>query len=148
MGAIASVSAHDGQNFQSGSSAGSGGSYAFVPSFIDASGVATWFVLGDVLDARPKFTLSVKLPKAGSQVARITAKAVLPVMDATDSSLKVGDCIGTIEFVIPKKATEDDRYDILAILTNLLVGNAKALSYTSGPVTDIQKAVVDLESVY
>jgi len=146
MGALSTVSVHDGSNWISGSSAGSGGSYSFAPVFIDPTGVALWNTLDSVLDQRFKLTLSVRQPKNGSQVYRVIGKLILPVFDADTPPKSVGTALATVEFVIPKGMAIADRYDLVAILTNWIAGSAT--TNTSGPVSDVAKAVVNLESVY
>lgn len=108
----------------------------FTPSNIDKDGVATWFAPGSVLDARPRATLKVANPKSGSNVARISGRITVPVMDAVDTTKKVGDVIGSFEFVMPKQATSTQRLDIRRLIDKL-VENAV-----------ITAAVTDIESIY
>lgn len=92
----------------------------FVPSNIDKNGVATWYVTNSVLDARHRASLQVRNPSASSNVARVSARVVIPVMDTVDASKKVADCIGTFEFVLPKQATEANRLDLRKYLDTLM----------------------------
>lgn len=92
----------------------------FTPSAIDSSGVATWYSTHAVLDGRPRATLQVLNPKNGSTVARVKGKVVLPVMDTVDTSKKVGECLGTFEFVLPKQATETNRLDIRKMVDTMI----------------------------
>lgn len=92
----------------------------FTPSKIDQNGVAVYFASASILDARMSASLGVKTPSGGSSVARVTGKVVVPVMDVVDTSLKVGECIGTFELVLPKKATETQRLDTRKLLDTLL----------------------------
>lgn len=108
----------------------------FTPSQIDKDGVATWFAPGAVLDARPKATLKVTNPKAGSNVARVSARITVPVMDTVDTTKKVGDVIGTVEFVMPKQATETHRLDIRKLLDKMLLD------------ATMTAAVQNIESIY
>jgi len=113
---------------------GTAGTY--VPSSIDSQGVAKLFQAGSGgFDTRRALSLSVKLPKVGGSVARVTAKAVVPVIDGV-TGLKVGDCIGTVEFVLPKTAAESDRTACLIALSEFLADPA------------VESAVEDLESIY
>lgn len=147
MGAFSTVTLHDGGNLVSGSSAASGGSVAFVPSFIDSNGIATYYSVNDLLDQRGKISISVRQPKAGSQVARVTAKVVVPVLDTSTFTEKLGECIATVEFVIPKVASEADRGDLLAFVANWITGLDSG-NLGSPESTEIGKAVMRLESVY
>jgi len=108
----------------------------FSPSAIDSNGVARLFSTADTFDARRSISNSVRLPSKGSQVARVTLKVIVPVMDEDVPSLKVGDTLCNIEFVIPKRATAQDRDDILAFAANLLADASTVASVTN------------LESVY
>lgn len=103
----------------------------FTPSLIDSDGVATWYSTGSVLDARPRATLSVRNPKKGSTVARVSGRVAIPVMDAVDPSKKIAEVLGTFEFVLPKQATETQRLDIRkmvdTMVQNAVVTNAVQL---------------------
>lgn len=111
--------------------------HTFSPSTIDSNGAARLFENGDVpFDGRNALSLSVKLPKNGSQVARVTAKVVVPVMDSIDSTKKVGEVLGNVEFVIPKGATTSHRADLLAFVRNFLADPS------------VEAAVSELESIY
>lgn len=108
----------------------------FTPNSIDSLGVAAWFAPGTVLDARPRATLSVKNPKGTSNVARVTGKVAVPIMDLIDPSKKVAEVLGTFEFVLPKQATETQRLDIRKMVDTML---------TSAVVT---AAVQNVEAIY
>lgn len=92
----------------------------FTPSAIDKDGVALWFAPGAVLDARPRATLRVTNPKNGSNVARVTGKVVIPVMDSVDTTKKVADVLGSFEFILPKQATETNRLDIRKMVDTMI----------------------------
>lgn len=106
------------------------------PNSIDSQGVATWMGTAAVLDARPRATLSVRNPKGGSSVARVSGKVVVPVMDAIDPSKKIGEVLGSFEFVLPKQATETQRLDVRKMVDTMI---------TNAVVT---AAVQNIESVY
>lgn len=108
----------------------------FAPSKIDANGVATYYSTASVIDARPSASLAVRVPSKTSNVARVTGKIVVPVMDVVNTSLKIAECIGSFELVLPKVATETQRLDARKLLDTLLQ-NAISTS-----------AVQYLESVY
>lgn len=128
MPAFAAVTLDDG--------AGTPVSTTFNPSQIDLNGVAKYFETNDVFDARRSISSFVRLPSKGSQVARVQLKVVTPVMDDTISTLKVGDVMCNIEFVIPKRASAAQRADILAFAASYLAEDS------------VVAAVNDLESVY
>jgi hypothetical protein len=109
----------------------------FSPSTIDPNGVAhRYSPETSGFDSRNHLSLGVRLPKNGSAVARVTAKVVVPVMDETDASLKVGDALCNIEFVIPKRGTALNRADLLAYVQEYLAD------------ASVIAAVTNLESVY
>jgi len=113
MTAFATITIDDGQSTPA--------AVDFVPSNIDPNGVAHLFDEGSAgFDSRRQISLGVKLPKTGGAVARVTAKVVIPIMDETDSSLKVGEGIANVEFVIPKRMTDSQRADLLAFCQNFL----------------------------
>jgi len=91
----------------------------FNPSSIDSAGVAKLFTTGG-LDDRKGISLSVRLPKTNGAVARVTAKVTIPVTDGGANPVKVGECIGTTEFVLPKRASDTQRADILALMASFL----------------------------
>lgn len=108
----------------------------FTPSSIDSQGVARFFAAGaGGFDTRKALSLRVTLPKSGGSVARVTVKAVIPVMNLVTEE-KTGDCIATAEFVLPKTATPTDRLDLITLLQEMLLDDATI------------KAVQDLESIY
>lgn len=82
------------------------------PQAIDSEGVAQWGTTATVFDAREKATLSVRLPKNGSNVVRVTGKLSIPVMDTVDTTKKVSECLGSFELVLPKQATETQRLNL------------------------------------
>jgi hypothetical protein len=53
----------------------------------------------------------------------VTAKVVVPVMDSSSPKVKVGEGIATLEFVIPKRMTGEERNRLRAYATYLLVGS-------------------------
>jgi hypothetical protein len=118
----------DGTHANAGFSAGVSGAFTFVPTFMDSQGVMTWYTMdsGEVLDARERLSLSVRLPSKGSQVARVTAKVVVPLMDDDDSTLKIGEGIATCEFVLPKRMTDVQRGSLVALMANFLRGSGFA----------------------
>lgn len=111
--------------------------HVYNPSSIDANGVAHLYTVGsNGFDSREQISLLVKLPKAGGSVARVTAKVSLPIMDTVDTALKVGEAIGTVEFVMPKQATQAQREMLLALVKAFLAN------------ASVTAAVSTLESIY
>jgi hypothetical protein len=112
--------------------------HTFSPAGIDQNGVARLYENSDTapLDARQAISLGVKLPKAGSPVARVTAKVVMPVMDEVEPTKKIGELIANVEFVLPKTVSLAQRKDLLAYTSNFL---AEA---------SVIAAVQSLESIY
>lgn len=109
----------------------------FSPARIDSKGIAKWMAPSTVVyDDKPSMTLLVREPQNGSNVARVTGKITVPVMDTVDTSLKLGDAIGSFEYVLPKQCTLVQRQNIHALLKDLL---------TEAVITD---AVENLASVY
>jgi hypothetical protein len=93
----------------------------FTPSKIDAEGVALWYSTATVLDGRPRCSLKVVSPVGNSSVGRVTGRVAVPIMDTVDTSKKIGECLGTFEFVMPKVATETQRLDIRKMLDTLVL---------------------------
>lgn len=91
----------------------------FNPSSI-SDGVASWFNSTSVYDARQKVTLSVKLPKSGSQVARVVGRVTLPIMDSVDTTKKIGEAYANVEFVLPKQMSETQRLDLRKEMDTLI----------------------------
>jgi uncharacterized protein (DUF2342 family) len=116
---------------------GATGAVNFVPSSIDANGVATWVAPGSVFDANKKLSMSVRLPAKGSQVARVQVKLAHPVMDSVDPTLKIGECLVNVEFVFPKRADSAARSVLVGNLVEFFNNNAA-----------FGAAVTALESVY
>lgn len=149
MPAIAAITIGDGSTADAGYPAA--GKVVFEPTFMDATGVMTWYSDESVMDAREKITLSVRQPAKGSQVARVIVKVATPVMDDDDSSLKVGEILATCEFVIPKRTTEAQRTRFVAVVRNLLTGGGFTPSHPieQGDQNDfVGFGVVNLQSPY
>jgi hypothetical protein len=92
----------------------------FNPQSIDSDGVATYLSGDAILDAKKKVTMSVSLPKGGSTVARVKQKVVVPIMDTIDANKKVAEAYVTIDFVLPKLASETIRLDLRKYADTLL----------------------------
>lgn len=112
------------------------GTVTYAPSSIDANGVAHWYKDETVLDARPHLSMSVRLPSKGSQVSRVQVKNTLPLMDAVDTSLKLGECIINLECIFPKRSTQEQREECAARVALFLWGS------------EFGAAIGDLESIY
>jgi len=129
MTAIAAIVLGDSSPSYTNLTAGTETSYTFAPAYAQAPDVMTWLAPGedDTIDARHKITLSVRQPAKGSQVARVIAKVIVPVMDASSPKVKVGEGICTMEFVIPKRMTALERNRLWGFAANLLVGTEVSL---------------------
>jgi hypothetical protein len=111
--------------------------FVFSPRSIDALGVAKLYAPSSSgFDLQPAISLSVKTPKPGGSVARITAKVVIPVGDSSSPPMKIGEMIATMEFVVPKGSTDTMRVGLLAL----------AAAFLATPA--VEAAVHDLESIY
>jgi len=135
MTAFAAVTLVDGAWVESGSPEPDYGG-VFQPSVIDPQGVAKLFEADVSLDARRGISLSVRLPKVGGSVARVTAKVVIPLMDSLTPPNKIGEVIGSVEFVIPKRADGLQRTACLRLLQAYLAD------------ASVQAAVEQLQAVY
>lgn len=92
----------------------------FTPGSIDSAGIARWYGSGSVLDARPTVTFKVSNPPKGSNVARVSGKVTIPIMDAVNPQLKTAEMIGSFELVMPKQTTETQRLDLRKLVDTLL----------------------------
>lgn len=99
---------------------------------------------GGIVVGFPELSLGVKLPVNGSQTQRYTAKVAVPVLEQTSPSTSTGiqpaptvayTMLATVDFVLPVRATQQNRKDLLAYLKNFM---ATAV---------ITSAVQDLEPV-
>jgi hypothetical protein len=120
-----------------GTLSGATGAEAYIPSLIDPNGVAIWTIPGAVFDAEKRLSFSVRRPTKGSQVIRVQAKLVHPVMDSVDTTLKLGDILINLECVFPKRSTEAQR--------KKAVGHISEFIYNS---PEFAAAVATYESVY
>lgn len=92
----------------------------FNPSNISPDGVASYATSDSIYDARRKVSIQVSLPKNGSQVVRIKQRVLVPIMDAVDTTKKIGEAYINLETVLPKNTSEAIRLDLKAFGQNLL----------------------------
>jgi ribosomal protein S16 len=92
----------------------------FVPAIIDSNGVAHYYEVADVFDARRHVSVGLRLPNAGSKVVRIQYKVVIPVMNSDVPAQKDGEVIANCEFVVPKIASSANRTNIQYFMHHLL----------------------------
>lgn len=105
---------------------------AFNPVGIDSSGVARWMTTSETsLDARRSATMSVGLPKNGSNVVRVKQRVAIPVMDTVDTTKKVAEAYVNIEFVLPKQASDTVRLDLRAFAKNFVDHAATTAAVTN-----------------
>lgn len=94
---------------------------AFANSKIDyQTGVSTWIAAGSSFDSRQKATLSMTLPSARSNRARVKAKVSIPIMDVVDATRKVDELVCNVEFVLPSKSILADRQNLRAYVADFL----------------------------
>lgn len=105
---------------------------SFGPVGIDPQGVARWMTSTEAsYDARRLATMSVTPPKNGSSVARTKLRVAIPVMDAIDTTKKIGESYANIEFVISKLASDTVRADLQAFAKNLIAHAATTAAITN-----------------
>lgn len=104
---------------------------SFTPQSIDSAGVARWLDTQSIYDAKKTVTMSVSLPKGKSSVARVKQKIVIPVMDAVDTTKKIGESYAYVELVYAKQASQTDRLDLRAYAKNLLADATTTAASTS-----------------
>lgn len=77
----------------------------------------------------PTITMSLREPTKASKVYKVTTKVVLPVLEVTSPSTSTGiqpaptkayDLLATVEVVMPERASEQNRKDLLAYVRNFL----------------------------
>lgn len=101
----------------------------FNPQAIDPTGVAIWLTSDAVFDAKKKLTMSVSIPKGNSPVSRIKQRVMIPIMDAVDTTKKVGEAYVNIEAVIPKLASDTTRLDLRKFADTLLTNAVSTAAY-------------------
>lgn len=120
--------------------------HTFAPVSIDSAGVAKLVDrVSGISIGFPALTLSVRPPAKGGRNHRVTAKIVIPTLEATSPStasgiqpapMKAYDCIATVEFVLPDRCTALERANVLAYTRNLLAN------------ANLVNAVTTFETVY
>lgn len=103
----------------------------FNPASIDSSGVAKWLGTETTLDAKKSVTMSVSLPKNGSTVVRVKQRVTIPVMDAVDTTKKVGECYANVELVMPKIASSTNRLDLRKYVDQLVTNAVTTAAVTN-----------------
>lgn len=122
MPAIAAISLNDAQATPV--------AHSFAPVNIDASGVAK---LADrssgVALGFGVLSLSLRTPSASNRNYKATARIVVPTLEVTSPSTSTGiqpaptkayDVLANLEFVIPERATLQERKNVQAYVKNLL----------------------------
>lgn len=140
MTAFAAITLNDGQATPV--------AHTFAARRFDQNGAAKWQdISGGISAGFPTVTALLREPLKGSKTPsyRATIKIMAPTLEVVNASTyngitpaptKAYDCIGTVEFVIPERATLQNRKDILAYVANAL---AQA---------DLKSLVVDLAFIY
>lgn len=102
----------------------------FNPQSIEAN-VARWIDAQSVFDAKKSVTHSVSAPKGGSAVSRVRQRVTVPIMDAVDTTKKIGEIIVNVDAVIPKVSSEAQRLLALALVKTLLAHANTTAAYQS-----------------
>jgi hypothetical protein len=103
---------------------------SFTPAVIDSVGVAKWLGTETILDGKKSVTMSVALPKNGSNVVRMRQRVAIPIMDAVDTTKKIAEAYADITVVLPKQATLTNRLDLRAYAKNLLADAVSTAAFT------------------
>lgn len=101
----------------------------FNPQAIDPTGVAIWLTNDAIFDSKKKLTMSVTIPKGNSPVVRIKQRVMIPIMDAVDTTKKIGEAYVNIETVIPKLASETTRLDLRKFADTLLTNAVSTAAF-------------------
>jgi len=120
--------------------------HSFSPVKIDVQGVAS---LADrsngIAIGFPQISLLVRNSSKTSKNFRVSAKIVVPTLEATSPSTATGiqpaptkayDCLATIEFVLPERSTTLERENVLAYVKNFLAN------------ANVTNAVTSFEAIY
>lgn len=101
----------------------------FNPAGQSPDGVARFMTNDSVFDAKRVVTMQVSLPKNGSPVARVKQRVTVPIMDAVDTTKKLGEAYINIETVFPKNCSEAVRLDLKAFGQNLLANAVSTAAF-------------------
>lgn len=120
--------------------------HTFSPIKIDAVGVASLADrVGGIAIGFPTLSLLVRNSSKTSKNYRVSAKIVVPTLEATSPSTATGiqpaptkayDCMATIEFVLPERSTAAERANVLAYVKNFLAN------------ANVTNAVNSFEAIY
>lgn len=93
-------------------------------------GIAKWLdKSGGIALGFPAVTMSMREPTKSSRTWKVTAKVVVPTLEVTAPSTATGiqpaptlayNCLATIDFVIPERASAAERANILSYVKNFL----------------------------
>lgn len=123
-------------------------------------GLAKWVNrAGGIPVGYPSLTLQSRGPTKDSRLYKVTAKLVLPVLEVTSPSTATGiqpaptkayDMTCIMEFIIPERATEEDRKKLLYLAHSSLCDLITKADNTGGEATatPITVAVRNLEVPY
>lgn len=93
----------------------------FAPVGRDAVGVTKWMTTDTtIFDGKRVVTMSVTLPKNGSNVVRLKQRVMIPIMDTVDVTKKTAEAYVNIEFVMPKNSSDTVRLDLRKFADTLL----------------------------
>lgn len=118
---------------------------SFAPRGV-VNGLATWqYIAGGILKGYNTLTQFLRSPVRGSDASKLTVKLVIPVLEVTSPSTSTGiqpaptlayELLANVEFVIPSRASLQERKDLYAMTKDLLTESI------------VQKGVEDLEPVW
>lgn len=130
------------------------------PEGINPQGIASWVDRsGGYAIGYPKLTMSVRPPNKASRVYKVTAKLVLPTLEATSPSTATGiqpaptkayDCTCVMEFFLPERSTLLERQTLFSRVQSLFVQtiNASDAVPTDSTGAPLEAAVTTFENVY
>lgn len=130
------------------------------PDGFQTPGVARWVDRsGGIAIGYPSFSLSVRPPRKGSRIHRVTARLVNPVLEVTYPSTSTGippsptvaySNQAHLEFLLHERSTQAERIVLLNNLISLLMATITASdgSPSDNTGTPLLAAVKDYDSPY
>lgn len=101
----------------------------FNPAGDSSGGVYKWLDNATVFDGKRSVSMSVTMPKPGGSVIRCKQKVVIPHLDGDGK--KIGESYATVEYVVSKLASQNDRLDLRAFTQNLTANAVTTAFVTS-----------------
>lgn len=88
--------------------------------------LAGWRFVTGVFDANHTVTASVSLPGVNGKVSRVKHRVTVPIMDSVDVSVKLGEMVANVEFILPKMSSVAQRTVLLSYVNALLATSMAA----------------------